>query len=102
MKTTESYNYNTWTTTGDIWNYGHEAWCNLGGRYMHIVADFNHLAGSGYNMELCSIGIMGTEYVRDSPLPETFEISQESLTTLAIPNIHSAMPIGNPLNINMR
>ena len=102
MKTTESTNYGTYRTYNDIWNYGHEAWCNLEGRYTHIVADLSHLAGQGYSMELCSVGIMGTQYVRDEPLPETLEIASEGLTTLTIPNIYSSMPIGNQLNINMR
>ena len=28
---------------GKAWTYGKEVWCNLEGRYMHIVADLNHL-----------------------------------------------------------
>ena len=79
MRTDDSANYHTWTTEGTTynnrWNYGKEIWCNLEGRYMHIVADLSHLAGQGYSMELCSVGIMGTQYVRDEPLPATLEIS---------------------------
>ena len=26
-----------------FWTYGKEVWCNLEGRYMHIVADLSHL-----------------------------------------------------------
>ena len=69
MRTDDNANYHTWSTIwdtyNDLWNYGREAWCNLEGRYIHIVADLNHLVETGYNMELCSVGIMGTKYVRD-------------------------------------
>ena len=79
MRTDNSENYHEFTknsiTYNNIWNYGKEVWCNLEGRYMHIVADMNHLAGQGYTMALCSVGIMGTQYVRDQTLPETLEIS---------------------------
>ena len=53
-------------------------------------------------MELCSVGIMGTQYVREVPLPETLEITLEGSTILKIPNIYSAIPIGNQLDINLR
>ena len=64
MRTDDSANYHSYmydgNTYSDVWNYGKEVWCNLEGRYMHIVADLSHLAGSSYSMELCSVGIMGT------------------------------------------
>ena len=53
MRTDDSSNYHTWTADAiynDVWNYGKEVWCNLEGRYMHIVADLSHLAGSSYEM----------------------------------------------------
>ena len=45
-------------TSGDAWTYGKEVWCNLEGRYMHIVADLSHLLMSpypftSYTMSLC-------------------------------------------------
>ena len=51
---------------GKAWTYGKEVWCNLEGRYMHIIADLSHLFNtySSYTMSLCQLGIMGTEYVR--------------------------------------
>ena len=58
---------------GKAWTYGKEVWCNLEGRYMHIIADLSHLmtSHSSYKMNLCSLGIMGTEYVRtEAPLTE--------------------------------
>lgn len=49
MRTDDSTNYHDWAdfydTYTDIWNFGKEVWCNLEGRYMHIVADLVHLAG---------------------------------------------------------
>ena len=105
MRTDDATNYHINPDTSlNTWNFGKEIWCNLEGRYMHIVADLNHLAGSAYSMELCSVGIMGTRYVRDYPVPETIEILRDSQSTKAI-NIHhitSAIPIGNTLQINMR
>ena len=107
MRTDDPENYHDWidnsaTTHNNVWNYGKEIWCNLEGRYMHIVADLSHLAGQHYSMELCSIGIMGTQYIRDETLPETIEIDSEGLMTLTIPNIYSAMSIGNQLDIKLR
>ena len=75
MKVGDTQNYHDWKHHTNLWNYGHEAWCNLEGRYTHIVADLSHLAGQGYSMELCSVGIMGTQYVRDETLPATLEIA---------------------------
>ena len=78
MRTDDSANYHSATYAGfkhnDIWNYGKEAWCNLEGRYLHIIADLSHIAEEDYNLNVCSVGIMGTQYVRDQSLPETLEI----------------------------
>ena len=99
MQTNDHSNYHSYTRYStlhtDIWNYGKEVWCNLEGRYMHIIADLSHLAGQGYEMQLCSVGIMGTKYIRDQTLPETLEIQSEGITTLTIANIYSAISIGN-------
>ena len=61
-------------TPGYVWTYGVEAWCNLEGQYLHIVADLSHLTGS-YTMSLCSLGIMGASYIRDEPLPATLHLA---------------------------
>ena len=49
MRIDDSANFHSWLHVGvtyyDIWNFGKEVWCNLEGRYMHIVADLAHLAG---------------------------------------------------------
>ena len=31
--------------TGPMWKFGHEAWCNMEGQYLVIVADLKHYAG---------------------------------------------------------
>ena len=48
-----------------FWNYGAEIWCNLEGQYISIVADLTDLSGV-YEMSICNLGVMGTEYDRDS------------------------------------
>ena len=53
-------------------------------------------------MGVNSVGIMGTKYVRDQTLSQTIEIEKDSLTSLTISNIYSAISIGNQLNINLR
>ena len=99
MQTNDQSNYHSFTrfssTYTNIWNYGKEVWCNLEGRYMHIIADLSDLAGQGYEMILCSVGIMGTQYVRAQTFPETVEIQSENFTTLTIQNIYSTISIGN-------
>ena len=57
-----------------MWNYGAEIWCNLEGQYTTIVADLTDLSGT-YEMSICNLGVMGTEYVRDTHLPSTIELS---------------------------
>lgn len=49
----------------DLWNYGIEKWCNMDGQYMTLVSDLTHLKGQDYEMSICSLGVMGVEYVRD-------------------------------------
>ena len=49
MRTDDASNFHTATyystPRSNLWNYGKEIWCNLEGRYVHIVADLSHLAG---------------------------------------------------------
>ena len=37
--------HDSYTVYGSTWQYkyGHEAWCNMEGRYVHIVADTSYL-----------------------------------------------------------
>ena len=52
----------------DLWKYGVEVWCNKQGRYTTIVADLSSLQGQQYEMSLCHLGIMGTQYERKSTI----------------------------------
>ena len=62
----------------DVWGYGLEKFCNMEGMYIHIVMDLTKLAQSqdtvDYFMSTCSLGLMGTRYVRDAELPATVEV----------------------------
>ena len=58
------------------WRFGVEEWCNMKGRYMHIVADLSHYgnAGTDYKMSICALGIMGTKYDHPSTIPTTIDV----------------------------
>ena len=71
---------------GYVWTYGIEVWCNMEGQYVHIVADLSHLTPP-YTMSLCSVGIMGTSYTRDEPLPYFFELYQGQSKSISVPHI---------------
>ena len=54
-------------------------------------------------MSICSLGIMGTKYVRDGePLQKTVEIIQGESLTIPVAHIYSYHPIGNTLSISLR
>ena len=59
-----------------VWTYGIEKWCNMMGQYVHIIADLSHLANGAYEMSLCSVGIMGTSFERNEPVPNYTELAQ--------------------------
>ena len=50
---------------GMIWPFGAEHWCNLEGQYLHIVSDMSLYADQNYETSICSLGVIGTRYVRD-------------------------------------
>ena len=75
--------------SGNLWNYGAEIWCNLEGQYVTMVADLADLTGQVYEMSICSLGVMGAEYVRDSEVPQVIEIKNNELRIIAIENLHS-------------
>lgn len=86
-----------------IWNYGAEIWCNMKGRYTHIVADLNHLSASPYEMSICNLGVMGTRFERTTPLSTTeLTVQQDSVTVLRIPHVPSVYKIGDDVFINLR
>ena len=98
--TAKSYTRNT-ENTDDMWNYGVETWCNLEGQYVFIVADLNNLSSEGsYEQTICSLGIMGVQYVHSTKEPpKTLEVLSEGMHTLQIENISAAQTIGNTLDI---
>ena len=96
---------------GMVWPFGEERFCNLEGRYLHLVSDNKHRAGTGtagtsgtdYEASICFLGVYGTVYVRDGEaLPSSVSLKQGENLTVVVPNIYSFYPIGNSLNINLR
>ena len=95
--------YEDWMSSGpeNMWNYGAEIWCNMEGQYTTIAADLSILSGS-YNMPICSLGVMGTEYVRNSEIPSSLELGKDETKTLDVEKIYSVHTIGNELDIILR
>ena len=54
---------------GPFWVYGIEQWCNLEGQHVHILSDLSNLSGQAYEMSICNLGIMGTEYIFETAAP---------------------------------
>ena len=105
----ESWYYDERTATaggdsrapGYVWTYGIEVWCNLEGQYVHIVADLSHLTGP-YTMSLCSVGIMGTSFERNEPLPNHIELAQGESIEIPVPYIFDEHGISTEQIINLR
>ena len=87
------------TKSGKLWRYGFEAWCNLEGQYLHIVADLRELKGRAYEMSICSLGIMGMDYGRDNKLQEIVDVLPGNEISFEVEKIRALFPIGNHLNI---
>lgn len=90
-----------------VWPFGKENWCNLQGRYLHIVADMAEVvqdAPGTDEISVCTLGVFGTKYLRESAftVPSSFEVHRGQTGTLLIKNIISQFSIGNELNINLR
>lgn len=87
---------------GYLWNYGAEAWCNLPGQYVTIVADLSSLSGA-YEMSICSLGIFGTKYQRATPIETQIKLRPyDSKYVQEIEHIASTLIIGNALDIKIR
>ena len=50
---------------GMIWPFGAEHWCNMEGTFLHIVSNMKHMADQDYEVSICSLGVIGTRYVRN-------------------------------------
>jgi len=91
---------------GKQFRFGEEVWCNLEGRYMSIVANFTDVESwweTDYDISLCHVAIMGTEYIRTGSLPsKAVMYSDEASITWTLNPITSKYTIGNTLNIELR
>ena len=88
---------------GMIWPFGGEYWCNLEGKYLHIVSDMSAFAGQEYETSICTLGVMGTRYVRDgTPLPAQIDIVAGQSWSFSLSHIYSELEIGTTLAIKLR
>ena len=73
---------------------------------MHMVADHNYIATEsipGDEISICSVGVYGTQYVRDGEsVPSSIEVDKGQSTTVSIKHIYSKLTITNALSINLR
>ena len=51
---------------------------------------------------ICSLGIMGTRYVRDDPLPERIEVLKDEILTISIQKAYSEFQIGTQIDMKQR
>ena len=91
---------------GLVWPFGKETWCNLEGRYLHLVGDFSQTLadtpGDNDTVAICQLGVFGTKYIRYTAALEKVEIYTGESTTIYIEHITSYYEIGNDLAINLR
>ena len=86
----------------DMWNYGFEAWTNLPGRYVTFEADLSTVTAP-YKMNICSVGIFGTKYVRAISITTSVSLGvNQASHSISIDNITSEYPIGNVLDVYVR
>ena len=72
------------------------------GQYTFIVMDLTNLSDNPYEMSLCTVGIMGTRYVRDGPENLEITIVRGDQGQIEIQRVYSEMEIATDLNINLR
>ena len=60
---------------GLAWPAGGENWCNLPGKYIHLVSDVSSESGSDFRTGICSLGLFGTEYDRTTVVATTASIN---------------------------
>ena len=53
-------------------------------------------------MSICNLGVMATEYVRDSPVLTSISVGHTETEVIVIENIYSKHHIGNTLSIKLR
>ena len=74
------------------------------GRYTHIVKDYtsNYVANGSYYASICSVGVMGTKYVRNGVVVALVTVVEGEQTTFDVSKIYSEITIGTVLAINLR
>ena len=78
-----------------IWPFGAEHWCNLEGKYLHIVSDMSQYADQEYNCSICSLGVIGTRYVREGEqLPAEIALELGESRQFNLQHIKSELEIG--------
>ena len=80
-----------------MWKYGDEQWCNLEGRYLHLVADLRqqYLASSTYEATICSLGVYGTKYSRTGEqASDSVQITSGESSSITLNQIESEFEIG--------
>ena len=85
-----------------VWAFGKEAWCNLEGRYTFIVADYTGLSPT--ELFICNLGIMGTKYLRSTPIDSEVSVKLGETVTLVVEDIavDPTYPISNTIDPQIR
>ena len=55
-----------------------------------MVVDLAHLTGQVYEMSICSLGVMGAEYVRNTEVTSVIELTNIENRIITIENIYAA------------
>ena len=89
-----------------VWPFGKEDWCNMKGRYFHMVADmsqYESIAADSDIVSVCSVGVYGTKYVRNGdPVITSIEIVLNQIQTISIERIQPSITIANQQDIKLR
>ena len=83
-----------------MWSFGKELWVNMKGRYIHFVADYSHLSDA--TVSICNLGIMGTKYVRDTPVPSEVTLKMGETNVFLVEDIYAEIPIANTIVPRLR
>ena len=83
------------------WKFGKEEWCNLQGRYTHIVKEASSTAGASI-VSICHFGVFGTQYERDTAITSSITVVWGVTTSFDVEDIKSQHDIGNVLDIKLR
>lgn len=70
-----------------------------------MEGQYTFIAATGLpseNVSICSVGVMGTTYVRDETLPSSIEVFVGGTEIIRVPHIRAEDDIGNVLAINLR